>query len=73
MRRLCCKISEGGEEMAKTRYIISDMHLGAGDYLDDFTQDERFESSLESISGRRGSEMILNGDFIDFAAVTLDR
>ncbi|OFW57474.1 MAG: hypothetical protein A2W01_11305 [Candidatus Solincola sediminis] len=59
--------------MAKTRYIISDMHLGAGDYLDDFTQDERFESFLESISGRRGSELILNGDFIDFAAVTLDR
>jgi UDP-2,3-diacylglucosamine pyrophosphatase LpxH len=59
--------------MAKTRYIVSDLHLGAGDYLDDFDQDRSFESFLESIAGRRGSELIINGDFIDFAAVTLDK
>ncbi len=57
---------------AKTRYIVSDMHLGAGDYLDDFDQDENFGSFLEAIGGRRGSELVLNGDFIDFAAVTLE-
>ncbi len=59
--------------MAKTRYIVSDLHLGAGDYLDDFDHDKSFESFLESIAGRRGSQLIINGDFIDFAAVTLDK
>ncbi|MFW6113908.1 MAG: metallophosphoesterase, partial [Actinomycetota bacterium] len=58
--------------MARTRYIISDLHLGAGDYLDDFNQDASFEFFLESIARRRSSELIINGDFIDFVAVTLE-
>ena len=58
---------------ARLRYIVSDLHLGAGDYLDDFDQDESFRLFLENIGGRRGSELILNGDFIDFVAVTLEK
>jgi UDP-2,3-diacylglucosamine pyrophosphatase LpxH len=59
--------------MAKTRYIVSDLHLGAGDYLDEFDQDESFAHLLEAIGKRRGSELIINGDFIDFVAVTLEK
>jgi len=59
--------------MAKIRYIVSDLHLGAGDYLDEFNQDEAFKNFLESISRRKGSELIINGDFIDFVAVTLEK
>jgi UDP-2,3-diacylglucosamine pyrophosphatase LpxH len=59
--------------MARTRYIVSDLHVGAGDYLDDFDQDESFKGLLESITRRRSSELIINGDFIDFVAVTLDK
>lgn len=59
--------------MARTRYIVSDLHLGAGDYLDDFDQDDAFAGFLDSIAARKGSELIINGDFIDFAAVTLEK
>ncbi len=59
--------------MAKSRFIVSDLHLGAGDYLDDFDQDESFKGLLDDISRRRGSELIINGDFIDFVAVTLEK
>jgi len=59
--------------MARTRYIISDLHLGAGDYADDFDQDAAFQDFLETISAQRSSELIINGDFIDFVAVTLER
>ncbi|RJP30065.1 MAG: hypothetical protein C4536_10875 [Actinobacteria bacterium] len=59
--------------MAKTRYIVSDLHLGAGDYLDDFDQDESFISFLDTVAKRRSAELIINGDFIDFVAVNLDK
>ncbi len=59
--------------MAKTRYIISDLHLGAGDYLDDFEQDDSFLAFLEQLGKRRSSELIINGDFIDFVAVNLEK
>jgi len=59
--------------MAKTRYIVSDLHVGAGDYLDEFNQDQAFKDFLESIAKRKGSELIINGDFIDFVAVTLEK
>ena len=59
--------------MAKTRYIVSDLHLGAGDYLDDFNQDESFITFMDMVAKRRGTELIINGDFIDFVAVTLDK
>jgi len=59
--------------MAKTRYIISDLHLGAGDYLDDFDQDDSFLAFLDLVAKRRGSELVINGDFIDFVAVNLEK
>jgi UDP-2,3-diacylglucosamine pyrophosphatase LpxH len=59
--------------MARNRFVVSDLHLGAGDYLDDFDQDQGFVSFLEAISKKRGSELIINGDFIDFVAVTLEK
>lgn len=59
--------------MAKTRYIVSDLHLGAGDYLDEFDQDESFVALLDAVGKRRGSEFIINGDFIDFVSVTLEK
>ncbi len=59
--------------MPRTRFIISDLHLGAGDYLDDFQQDAAFRSFVETIARRRSSELIINGDFIDFVGVTLEK
>jgi UDP-2,3-diacylglucosamine pyrophosphatase LpxH len=59
--------------LAKTRYIISDLHLGAGDYLDDFDQDDSFLAFLDLVAKRRASELVINGDFIDFVAVNLDK
>lgn len=57
----------------RIRYIVSDLHLGAGDRLDDFDQDESFAAFLGDAGRRRGVELIINGDFIDFVAVTLER
>jgi UDP-2,3-diacylglucosamine pyrophosphatase LpxH len=59
--------------MAKMTYIISDLHLGAGDYLDDFDRDESFIELLKTVGGRRGAELIINGDFIDFVAINLEK
>lgn len=59
--------------MLRTRFVISDLHLGAGDYLDDFDQDAAFRSFLEQIADRRHSELIINGDFLDFVAVNLEK
>ncbi len=52
---------------------MSDLHLGAGDYLDDFDQDGSFIAFLDTVAGRRGTELIINGDFIDFVAVNLEK
>lgn len=57
--------------MGRITYILSDLHIGAGDYLDDFDQDKSFKYFLEAISRHPGSELIINGDFIDFVSVTL--
>ncbi len=57
----------------RTRFVISDLHLGAGDHLDEFDQDAAFRRFLESIGERRHSELIINGDFLDFVAVNLGR
>ncbi|MBC7248008.1 MAG: metallophosphoesterase [Actinobacteria bacterium] len=59
--------------MTRTRFIVSDLHLGAGDHLDDFAQDASFRSFVETISRRRSSELIINGDFIDFVNVSLEK
>jgi UDP-2,3-diacylglucosamine pyrophosphatase LpxH len=67
------KDPETVRNLARTRYIVSDLHLGAGDVLDDFRCDREFADFLHFISRRRGAELILNGDFIDFVAVRLEK
>jgi UDP-2,3-diacylglucosamine pyrophosphatase LpxH len=57
--------------MTATRYVISDLHLGDGSFLDDFDQDERFQRFLSAIGERKRAELIINGDFIDFASIAL--
>lgn len=58
--------------MSSTKYILSDLHLGAGDALDDFRSDREFTLLLERASRNRGTELILNGDTFDFVAVRLE-
>jgi UDP-2,3-diacylglucosamine pyrophosphatase LpxH len=59
--------------MSSTKYILSDLHLGAGDALDDFRSDREFSLLLEKASRNRGAELILNGDTFDFVAVRLEK
>lgn len=55
--------------------VVSDLHIGAGDSLDDFVFDRRQFSTLiaeqtNSAEGRNGQiELIINGDFLEFAQV----
>ncbi len=58
--------------MERTRYIISDLHIGAGNPLDSFDEDRSFKCFLEAIGRRPGSELIINGDFMDFISVILE-
>lgn len=58
--------------MEKATYIISDLHIGAGDHLDSFDEDRSFKYFLEAVGRHSGSELIINGDFIDFIAVILN-
>jgi UDP-2,3-diacylglucosamine pyrophosphatase LpxH len=59
--------------VAKTRFIVSDLHLGAGDYLDDFDHDDEFIAFMDMVGKPRNTELVINGDFIDFVAVNLDK
>ncbi len=59
--------------MAKTRFIVSDLHVGAGDYLDDFNRDGDFIAFMDLAGKHRNTELVINGDFIDFVAVNLDK
>ena len=61
----------GRGKMAITRYIISDLHLGAGTVDDNFDQDENCSLFIESITGKKKAELIINGDFIDFVEIPL--
>ncbi len=57
--------------MAAVRYIISDLHLGDGSELDDFKQDIQFRHFVQELGRKRKAELIINGDFIDFLAISL--
>ncbi len=59
--------------MQRTRYIVSDLHIGAGDELDSFTADRSFKYLLEAASRRADSELIINGDFVDFISIDIGR
>lgn len=63
--------------MSKSKFILSDLHLGAEDYFrsnhapEDLWVDEQFgrflrQLRVESEHERREIELIINGDFLDF-------
>jgi UDP-2,3-diacylglucosamine pyrophosphatase LpxH len=58
--------------MAKAEaFVVSDLHLGAGDVepeLEDFDQDDKFAEFVEQIAGPNVT-LFVNGDFIDFAQI----
>lgn len=58
--------------MERTRYIVSDLHIGPGDKFDSFSADKSFKYLLEAVGRHPDAELIVNGDFIDFMAVTLE-
>ncbi len=64
----------------KLKFILSDLHLGAGqadqgpNYLEDFVNDEQFVQFLQQIlheseRDQREIELIINGDFFEFLQV----
>jgi UDP-2,3-diacylglucosamine pyrophosphatase LpxH len=54
------------------RIIVSDLHLGGGDRLDDFEEDAPFVEFVDSyVIGAAPSELILAGDTIEFLQVRL--
>jgi UDP-2,3-diacylglucosamine pyrophosphatase LpxH len=59
--------------MAAIRFIISDLHIGAGNAQDDFDQDRNFSLFIESLLERKKTELIINGDFVDFVQMPLAR
>ena len=55
--------------MDKLSLIFSDIEIGAGDVFDDFIEDSLFYNTIESHfseAKKHDSEIILNGDIIDF-------
>jgi UDP-2,3-diacylglucosamine pyrophosphatase LpxH len=62
----------------KLKFVLSDLHLGAGhiesNYLEDFTVDTKLAQFLQAISheserDQREVELIINGDFFEFLEV----
>ena len=60
----------------KPRFIISDLHLGAGhkNKTEDFDEQasENFVNFIKEVSLLGGVKVVFNGDFIDFPQVRLD-
>lgn len=72
------------DKIQKTILVISDLHLGAGDFIDDrvnfleaFYYDKELIDFLNYYSSKdyenREIELIINGDFLDFLAVPFVR
>jgi UDP-2,3-diacylglucosamine pyrophosphatase LpxH len=64
----------GREEVAPAmrRLVLSDIHLGGGDRLDDFEDDEALVAFLDRYaSGQGPTELILAGDTVEFLQVRL--
>jgi len=57
--------------MSVTRYIISDLHMGAGGLPDGFHQDENFSLFVDSLLEKKKCELVINGDFMDFVQTPL--
>ena len=58
--------------MALARYVVSDLHVGDASPLDDFTQDHDFKRFVGLLGQRKKAELIINGDFLDFANLKLE-
>lgn len=52
----------------KRAYVVGDFHLGCGDELEDFVQDDAFAQFVTSITDDQ-TTFFINGDFIDFAQI----
>lgn len=53
------------------RIVISDLHLGAGDRLDDFAADGPFAAFMQQYVAREPTELILAGDTFEFLQVRI--
>ena len=53
------------------RIVVSDLHLGAGDRLDDFNADREFADFVTTFVIGEPTELILAGDTFEFLQVTL--
>ncbi|MCS6881148.1 MAG: metallophosphoesterase [Oscillochloridaceae bacterium] len=53
------------------RIVVSDLHLGGGDHLDDFTDDAALIAFLDHYVSGEPTELILAGDTIEFLQVRL--
>lgn len=54
------------------RLVLSDIHMGGGDRLDDFDDDEALVAFIDSYARGAGpTELILNGDTLEFLQVRL--
>ena len=54
------------------RLIVSDLHLGGGDRLDDFNADSQFVDFVQLYAMTEPTELILAGDTFEFLQVTLN-
>ncbi|NNJ09693.1 UDP-2,3-diacylglucosamine diphosphatase [Chloroflexales bacterium ZM16-3] len=64
----------GPEQIAprQRRIIVSDLHLGGGDRLDDFDDDHAFAMFVDSyVCGEEPTDLILAGDTVEFLQVRL--
>ncbi|MEI7769029.1 MAG: UDP-2,3-diacylglucosamine diphosphatase [Chloroflexales bacterium] len=64
----------GPDEIAPRwrRIIVSDLHLGGGDRLDDFDDDLAFAAFIDTyVGGDQPTELILAGDTLEFLQVRL--
>jgi hypothetical protein len=63
----------GGTEttLGIRRIIVSDLHLGAGDRLDDFNADREFAEFVREYVINEPTELILAGDTFEFLQVEL--
>lgn len=50
-------------------YVISDLHLGSGSSIDNFKKDYEFSQFVDMVMKKKGSSLVINGDFIDFVQI----
>lgn len=59
-------------EPQRRRIVVSDLHLGGGDRLDDFAEDATFAAFLEHyVAGGAPTDLILAGDSFEFLQIRL--